>query len=197
MPMELYKMDIGGLHGGAWNQISLHFRVDNTGSDPNLNVAQDLVNDWDTEKQVDYRDLFPNEYGVEWVKARRVSAGGGKTRFLEYPGSAGQGTRAGDTASLSISPVVKLVCGMGANTQGRIFLPAVAEADLNENVYDAGYITQVVTFFGGLTSWSASGGSGRTWELCVLSRKLASYFPVASVSVSDIIGNQRKRRVPR
>jgi len=196
MAIENYKLDLGGLHGGAWNQVSLVFQVNNGSSENNIFVAKKLVDDFHADRLTDWRGLFPNEYGLEWARARRISVGGGKSRTREYPGSSGQGTRAGDTASLALAPVVKLHCGMTADTQGRIFLPCVSESDLDQNILDAGYVNDVVTFFGDLVGWTGS-ISSLTWNLSVYSPKLSNAFPVVAITVSSIIGNQRKRRVPR
>jgi hypothetical protein len=196
MAIEGYKLDLGGLHGGSWNQCSLIFNVDNATSDPQFQVAKDLLDDFNADQLAGWRGLFPNEYALQWLRAKRISVGGGQSRNREYPGSVAIGTRGGDTTSLAISPVVKFFPAMGVNTQGRIFLPTVSDLDLEDNTYTAGYATLVENFFVGLDSWVGS-VSGLTWEHAIYSKKLATITGVAAVQLSAVIANQGKRRVPR
>jgi len=196
MSIETYKMDLGGLHGGSWNQVSLHFQAETSGGGPSFEVAANLNNDFIADQFAGWRALFPNTYALEWIRTRRRIPNQGNSRSREFPLSAGQGTRAGVSDSLALSPVVKLFPGIANNTQGRIFLPCVSTTDFNINIFSGTYTSLVVAFFGGLTSWTGS-VSGLTWDLAIYSPKLASAFPVVAVSVSDTIGNMKKRRVPR
>jgi len=190
------KMDIGGLHRGSWNQWSLYFLTDDGGTSSGYTIAKDLVADWDVDHKTDLLGLFPVTYAFEWVKAYRIRPTGSHSFWKEYPGSAGQGTGGAASANLSIAPIIKLFPAISVNTQGRIFLPAVAEDDLADNVYEAGYVTNVLTTFGNMLSWTGS-ESSRSYLMAINSPKLNGAFAVSSVLLSSMIGNLKKRRVPR
>jgi len=196
MSIETYKMVFGGLHGGSYNEIAMHFQGETSGGGPQFEVAANLNADFIADQLTDYRALFPNSYAVEWIATRRRIPNSGSTRTREFPQSGGQGTRAGTSDSLSLSPIVKLFPGIANNTQGRIFLPCVASADFLDNAFDGSYTSLVVAFFGGLIGWTGS-VSGIEWTLSIFSPKLGAAFPAVAVSVSDVIGNMKKRRVPR
>lgn len=196
MAIECYKLDIGGINFGAWNQISLHFNFDNATVDPQYIVAKGLIDDFNADRMATYRGLFPNEYGVQWIRAKRVSVGGGQSRTLEYITGTAVGTRAGDVSSLATAPIVKLYPAMGLNTSGRIFLPAISDQDLVENNYTGGYETAVANFFTSLQTWNGS-ISGNDWALAIHSKKLGIFTPVISHQLSATVGNMGKRRVPR
>lgn len=196
MAIEAYKMDVGGLSGGSWTQFSIVFRVDNSADEPSYIKANELLQDFDADQLADLCALFPNTYVIKWLRARRISAGGGHSLVREYPGTAAIGTGVGTGGSLSLAPVVKLICGLNANTQGRIFLPCVAEANFLDNVYDSAYVTLVSGMFAQLISWTGS-VSATEWNIAVWSPKQTNVFTVLAVQVSNIIGNIKRRRVPR
>jgi len=195
MSIETYKMDFGGVHGGTWTQISMHFQGETSGAGPSFEVAANLNNDFVADQLTDYRAMFPSSYGLHWIRTRRRIANQGNSRTHEFGLGGATGTRAGTTDSLALSPVVKLYPGITNNTQGRIFLPCVGVGDYTENVFDGGYTSIVVAFFGGLVGWTGS-VSGVEWSLAIFSPKLGTAVPVVAVSVADVIGNMKRRRIP-
>jgi len=196
MAIEAYKLDIGGLAGGAWNQTSLVFRTDNSGPEPSYIKAKELVDDFAEDPLTDWRGLFPTAYGVQWIKARRISAGGGHTRHIEFPNGAADGTGTGDLGSTSLAPVVKLICGMLSNTQGRIFLPCIAEANFVDNRFEASYTSLVTAYFNSILAFTGA-VSSTAWQLAVWSTKQLTVHQAVAAQLADVIGNQRRRRVPR
>jgi len=194
MATEAYKLTIGGLQFGAWMQNEMYYLFDNGAATDPWTVAKNLCNDWYSHNAVSWLGCMPASYGMQWLSAIRVSAGGGKTWLREFPGGTVLGTLGTHPSSLSTAPIIKLFPAMGVNTQGRLFLPAPGEGYLVDNVYQSAYISAVNTLIGNIVSFTVS---GRTWALGIHSPKLANTYSVSAAALGSIIGNIGRRRTPR
>jgi hypothetical protein len=109
-----------------------------------------------------------------------------------------RGTQVGSggtaAASLQLCPTIFLVPPMGTHSGGKIFWPAIGATQINGNVPQPGWITNIATVMADmLTNF---GTSAITWQLAVFSRKLKTTSLVLAYNISPRLGYQRKRAHP-
>lgn len=194
MATEAYKLTIGGIHFGAWMQNELYYLFDNDDATSPLTLAKACVDQWFSDVESDWLGCCPESYGIQWLSARRASAGGGPSWVREFPGGTETGTLGTHANDLAVSPIIKLYVASGTNTQGRIFMPTPGIDQLVNNVYASDYTDAIDTLIGSVQSY---GSPGAIFNLAVFSPKLQLFVPVVDLNLSRIIGNIRRRRTPR
>jgi len=193
MATEAYALKIGATLGGAWVENVLHYLVDNDTDLINFSMAQRLVNAWDASVKTAWLGTLPSAYILQWVEARRSSAGGGRSWWIEYPNSATFGSLGTTTSGLQTAPIIKLYPGMGFDTQGRVYMPGISEAQLVDNEIFATYRTAIDTL---IAAWDSISNGGSTFQLAIRSPKLGQTVPVVEAALGPIIGNIGRRRIP-
>lgn len=192
MATDYYQLRIQGLHETQYNECVLHFRGTNlTAADYMLNAA-DLCSSFQTEMQTAWLDCLPGTYQLLRLTAKKASAGGGGETSIQYDVGAAPGNVASTAASQQLCPAILLIPGMGVSSAGKVFMPCIAESQIQANVPSGAYLTAIdnlfVTMIGGFT------GTSIVWDQVIYSRKNATFNPVVDYSVSPIVGFQRRRQ---
>lgn len=108
------------------------------------------------------------------------------------------GQTAGDGLPGTVALVItKRTTQPGRNRRGRLYLPAISEADTTEGRLN---LVSVAQFQNAVNNtWLTPAftvGAGGQAELCVYSpASLPNFWPVSSLRVNVILGNQRRRRI--
>jgi len=191
--IETYRFTIEGNAAGYHVQNVLHFNVDNNTDATPLALASELVAKWDATFEAMWLDLNSEQYTVRYVQAKRVLPSGGNSVWKEFPEGNSQGLHSGEITSLSLAPILKLYPSLAANTQGRIFLPPPYWPAVADNVINSGYHTDCIDFGNAIISFTAT----HDWQLAIYSRTLGTAYAVTAISVSNILGQIGKRRVPQ
>lgn len=195
MATDYYRLRVQGLHQTEYNECVLHFRGTNLTAADYLTNASDLIGSFISDCLVDWCALMPTSYQVLRLTASKASAGGGAEVTSSFALNAFAGAVSGGAASQQLCPVIRLIPGMGVKTAGRIFLPCIAESQVDANVVTAGWLTNVATLMG--TMISGFGPNAIVWTSAIYSRKLAAFNETVAFDTSPIIGFQRKRaRLP-
>lgn len=194
MATENYLLSIQGSVQGQYNECVLCFQSNGLSSSDTLDSAGDLVNAFNTHGLALWLAMMPNSYYMDVLSARRAFPKPSATAFIQAQAFTALGTRGGTSTAYNLCPSVFLVPPMGVKTGGRVFLPAVAQADIVNNQYIGAYITAVDNFFGAAVSGFA--GSGTNWHLAVYSRKNVSASLAQSWALSPRLGFQSRRRRP-
>jgi len=194
MAIANYRLRVSGLNNGAWWQCVMHYQADLTTPIDDLTSAQSLVNGWRDEGPYDnWLICSPDELAVTWLDAKQVTPNPGDAWWYDFGENPDNGT-AGVGSPLNTSPIIKLYTAATPAIQGRIFMPGVAEADLVENVYTGGYVTNINNLVSALRTFTSD---GITWSQVVYSPTQDIYALTIAGGIGPIIGNQRRRRVPK
>lgn len=159
---------------------------------------------WHDETDVSLRAFMADDYNVVSFTARKhFQLQEPKFRF---PNAVQAGSRPGPGLPANNAIVVSLAQGtFPAKSNGRIFLPGLAEADTDVGVIDAAMQIAVQTFMDQIATGldEPSPGTGH-WELGVISQIVlrvpnappdwpGSFAPVTALSSSPILQTQRRR----
>lgn len=192
MATDYYRLRIQGLHQTEYNECVLHFKGVNLTTTDYIANAKDLVAAWLSSQQSLWNDLFPTSQQTLRISASKASAGGGAEMSTQAPLGTQVGTVSGGAASQQLCPVIRLIPGMGIKTAGKIFLPCIAESQVNGNVVQAAWTSAVGAFMNDLLA--GLGVSAIVWTPVVYSRKNATFNDVLTYDTSPIIGFQRRRQ---
>lgn len=194
MATGLYRAEWRGNLNGQFRENVMHFRID---PDPAGN-PYDNANALASVLDVTFRPLWlgvnSGSYGLDAIVTRRLGPTGGPYAIIDYSPFVELGTRGSTAVSEQLCPCVTLIPPMGVKSAGRCFLPSVAKADINMNVYLAAYRTAVNSLFNALISGFTVSGS--PCKLAIFSRKLNVSHDVISFNLSSALGYQRKRATP-
>lgn len=194
MATETYLLSIQGSLQGQYRENVIAFQSAGLGANQTLDNAGNLINAFIAHGQTPWLATQPVSYSLDLLSARRAFPKPSATAYVQYQAFTVPGTRGNSATSYNLCPSVFLVPPMGTKTGGRIFMPAIAQADISNNSYAGGYVTAIANlmaaFIGGMA------GSGSNWQLCVFSRKNVSASLVSSYTLSTRIGFQSKRRRP-
>lgn len=194
MATENYLLSIGGIAGASFNECVLCFQSAGLSSNDTLDAAGDLINAFNAHAATEWLACLPGTYFLQTLTARRAFPKPSATAVAQNQPFTVGGTVAGDMTSLSLCPSVFLVPPMTVKTGGKIFMPCVAQSQIVDNTYAAGYVTAIDALMTKLTTGLA--GSGTSWKLAIYSRKNISASLVLSWVLSPRIGFQGRRRKP-
>lgn len=191
-------------------QVQIHYRV---GPQPGMNVlhffanvgvgvtdvdsiTQDAIGAFVVDLESLWRDVLPEDVQIVGYKGRRVSPSGGPTVIV--PASGVFGTRTGHFSAGSVGPCViaSYMQGDGDWRAGRIFLPGVSEADIQENQFDATLITALDALYDELLDFHVGPVVSQSWEYCIYSRTHNEFSGVEALTTSGRPGTQRGRLKP-
>jgi len=164
----------------------------------NLDVADYLVNardlllSWTSEMAGVWKAMFPVSHQTLRISACKDSSGGSGELSQQYPTGTQAGDQSGGSASQQLCPVVRLIPTMGVKTAGKIFLPCIAESDVNANVVVDDWKDRLSYLMSPMIDGFAQGTI--TWSLVINSRKLSTFSEVITYDISPIIGFQRRRQ---
>ncbi len=194
MATETYLLSVQGSLQGQYRENVLAFTSAGLGANATLDNAGDLINAFVTHGQALWLAMMPASYWLDLYSARRAFPKPSATANLQLQAFNVGGTRGAGATSYNLCPTVFLVPPMGTKSGGRVFLPAVSQADIVNNSYITAYANAVTAFFSAAITGFA--GSGSNWQLSIYSRKNASAALVNSHGLSERLGFQGKRRRP-
>jgi hypothetical protein len=148
-----------------------------------------------------FMGCLPASYQLTSVRCRRVFPAGGPTAVVlanNYSLSAGQ--RAADISAAQVNPVVLWIAGTLESRLGKLFLPGVAEDDIDNMALAASLLTDIQIF---INAWIAGFLiSADNYSGSIATRSPSSPYNVTAVreilygQVSPLIGTQRRRLRP-
>jgi len=192
MATDYYRLRVQGLHQTEYNECVMYFKGVNLDVADYLENAQDLLTTWLAEFQDFWDDMLPVSHQTLRVSAAKASAGGGAEITTQYAMGGQAGTVSGGAASQQLCPVVRLIPPMGIKTAGKIFLPCIAESQIDGNSVDSTWLANLATLMTALIG--PTGTSSIQWNLVVYSRKNNVFSDVMTYDTSPIVGFQRRRQ---
>lgn len=194
MATELYELRISGNHTTEYWENVLHFRGSNLSAGDVIVNARDLLDSFEASAQSAFCDLLPSTAAVNRLTAKRVDVGGGIEVVKQFQIGDSPGAVSGGASAQQLCPCIRLIPPMGTKSAGRFFLPCIAEADIENNAPQAGWITNLGAL---MTILLANFGTGTIeWQLAIYSRKNDSYTLALGYDTSPIVGWQRRRQRP-
>jgi hypothetical protein len=194
MATETYELRIAGNVQGQYNEVVSHWQGSGLTADDTFGSGVSLTGGWVANLQTLWLALFPGSYFLNFIVSRRVILKPSVRVFGQYQAFAAAGTRGATATSWNLCPSTFLIPPMGVKSGGKCFLPCVAQADIVNNQYIAGYKTAHAAYFNAaITGFTTS---GINWKLAILSRRLNVSHLVNNISLSERIGFQSKRRYP-
>jgi hypothetical protein len=192
MASECYRVTVeGDALSYYWANV-LHFIGDNNNDASPLSMAQELVGALNTIFSNDWVDFNAIGTVCHSITAKRILPGGGNSYWKEFPEGAMKGNISQQIGALSLAPIVKLYGGLAEGIQGRIFLPPPPETEVTNNIISTFYHNQVIEWVEAMTSFTED----HDWNLAVYSKKNNAAYPVSTTTISDILGQIRRRRRP-
>jgi hypothetical protein len=192
MATDYYQLRLQGLHQTEYNECVLHFRGTNLTVADYLTNASDLLTSFSSDLLAHWLALMPSSYQLLRATAKKASTGGGAEISTIFGYGTQTGAQSGGAASQQLCPVIRLIPGMGIKTAGKIFLPCIAESDIDGNVVSAGWLTNVDAL---LTPMVSGFGPGSiVWTSAIYSRLNNSFSETIAHDTSPIVGFQRRRQ---
>lgn len=194
MATETYQLAISGLAGNEYVENILHFISSTADTNDTIGTGTSLINSWHTNIKNLWMATLPSSYSLERLAARRVIIKPSATPHKQYEFGTEFGSLGTDQTGDQVCPSVFLIPPMGTKSGGRVFMPAVGQAQIANSTFAAGYITAINSLFAAMTA--NFGVSGAQWQLAIYSRKLNQSHLALSWTLSPVIGFQSRRRVP-
>lgn len=194
MASEIYELRIGATCGNDRVETVMHFVGGNLTADATLDNGNYLLDAFVTNVLAAWMNMFPDNYVLLNLQARRATPKPSAVTFADFPQQVQVGQFGTGQATRQLCPVLFLIPGMGFKSGGKIFLPAVPNSAVVNNTYGAGYITIIDTFVNLVLA--NFGTSGKTWQIAIYSRKLATYSIAVGANLSLRFGFQKRRRRP-
>lgn len=194
MATEIYELVLAASTGLETLENVMHFVGGNLTADHTIDNAKSLCDSFNTNVLPTWMNLFPDNYILKRITARRATPKPSGTATIEYPQATQIGQFGSGQLSNQLCPVLFLVPGMGFKTGGKIFLPCVPNTAIVNNSYTGGYVTLMAAFVGAILA--NFGVSGKTWQSAIYSRKLATYSITVGINLSPRFGFQKRRRSP-
>lgn len=194
MAIETFELRVCGVHMSEFVENVIHFQ--GTGTDPNdtYTAGKSLVDGWIANIETAWLAAMPATYEIRQYQARRVLVSPSAVYRKTFAHGTKVGTAGSAGESLQLCPCLLFVPPLGTKSLGKLFLPAVTQGSIVNNVYSAGYQTIITTLITAiLTAFSQA---GIAWVKVILSRKLSSASPAISAKLSAAIGFQKRRRAP-
>jgi hypothetical protein len=197
MAVETYEVVWSGTLAGQFVQTVQHVKA--TIATPVNPFASALLIAQDIDGggiNAAFMDCLPDVYTLTSIRVRRIDGGGGPTAILTGGALAvTQGGRTGNVSSAQVNPVIVWIPTTSPDKVGKLFVPGVSEADIDNMVLVAGILTAYQTF---VTAWIAGGTLGgvdsyvgAVWRQTALLTDV-----IFAGQVSPLIGTQRRRLRP-
>jgi hypothetical protein len=204
MAVEHYEVVISATLAGQFVQTVQHVKA-TIASPVNafasaLLIAQDIA----TNGIIDaWCDMLPGDWVGSSIRVKKVDGSGGPTAIvLVGDWSQAVGQRAGGISSAQVNPLIIWIGTTTPDKTGRLFVPGVAEDDIDNMIIVAPLLALYQTF---ISAWIAGGtvGGVDSYHGCIVRRTtgapphvFASGDLIFAGQVSPLIGTQRKRLHP-
>lgn len=194
MSTENYLLNIQGTVQGQFRENVLCFQSAGLNTLDTVAAATDLVAAFIAHAEALWLACLPQSYFLDLYTAKRAFPKPSASFSTQYQVFSTLGTRGVSATSYNLCPSVFLVPPTGVKSGGKVFMPAVAQADVVNNAPIAAYTAAVGAFFAACLTGLA--GSGTNWQLAVYSRKNTSAALVNTIAISPRLGFQGRRRKP-
>lgn len=194
MANRCYSLEIQGVLNSSYRECVLHFQSTGTADNDTLAAGESLCNGFHASLRTLWLATLPLTYSLVRLAARRVDLKPSVTAHRYYGIGLNTGTDGANATSQQLCPSIFLVPTMGTKSGGKIFWPAISQAQCVQGVVTIAWQTLVDAFIAAAISGFTN--SGITWTLAVYSRKLNTISNVASHSYSPVVGFQNRRRTP-
>jgi len=193
MATEIYTLKVEGTLNEQYRANVFHFLGTGVDTNDTYHAAGDLLTAFDTHLHTLWLACLPASYYLAKLTARRTRLKPTASRTLTYGYGFAPGTRGTTATAFQTCPCIFEVPRMLFPSGGRIYMPAIAQADLADGSYQAAYVTAVQNFMG--AAIGGSGGVAYTWKLQIYSYKTGSYSDIMSYYLSPFIGFVKKRKL--
>ncbi len=194
MATENYLLSVQGVQATSYNECVLCFQSTGLSSTDTLDAAADLCSAFIGHGLAFWLACLPGSYQCLKLAARRAFPKPSATAYRQFQQFAQTGTSGAFATADNLCPSIFLVPPMGTKSGGRVFMPSIAQGDISNNSYTAGYLTALGAFFNAAITGFA--GSGTSWKLAIYSRKNASAALALGFTPSARVGFQGRRRSP-
>lgn len=191
MATDYYQARLQGLHQTEYNECVLYFKGTNLTIADYMPNAQDLVDAIINTFLAEWLAMFPASYELLRITTSKASPGGGGAYTHMFQIGTQTGSVLGAAASQQLCPVVRLIPPMGIKTAGKIYLPCIAESQIQANVVNSTWLTNLTALMSLMLGPFSS--SGADWNLQVYSRKNGVFSNALSYDTSPVVGFQRRR----
>lgn len=197
MATEIYELVTSGTLAGQFVQTVLHLSLDIPSPENPYVSAQQIAVEWlDVGGPNDLWNLaLPASYLQTSLRVRRVAPSGGATHIsLSGVFSTAEGQRDEEISSAQVNPLLIWIGEDNPSKTGRVFLPGVAEADIDNMSLAGGLLTAMGNFAAAfITGVSPAVGHAVG---CIYRRTLGVGDIVNHAYSSPLIGTQRRRLHP-
>lgn len=195
MATELYQFRIAGVHTIEPWEIVNYFVGENLNAGDVIVNARSLISVWTGTVLSDFLELLPETVQIMRLTAKRQDDAGGIEIVQQYQVDENPGAVGGGATAQQLCPIVRLIPPMGTKSAGRFFLPAIAEADIANNIPVAGWVTRLATYMNQVLA-GIDGGGAITWTQGIFSRTHDSFVKAMDYDTSPVVGWQSRRRRP-
>lgn len=142
MAQDIYYLGIFYSIGPQPGMNVVHMQSPDTASTQPDAAADELIAGWIADIQTDWLLCLSESVKILGYKSRRVNNGGGPT--VTVPITGGDGSRTPGFGASGIGPVTIIGYNTGVRWRtGRIFWPACAEDDIEENAFSGDLLTKL------------------------------------------------------
>lgn len=194
MALDVYMIVVAGNLCGQPVENVLHYRSTGTAVPNPQVIAADVASAWDATVQPNFVACLPDNYTLVGWKCKRINNGGGPT-VVRFPAGPVVGTRPSSANDSAVGPLIVISYSNGVRFfAGRIFLPGIGDADIDNNQMVAALLTALDTLNATLTANLV--GASDNYDFVVWSPTHANSFDILALTPSTKIGVQRRRLVP-
>jgi len=143
-----------------------------------------------------YLNMLVPAYNCERIAVRGVTT---PTVGVDVFPVGAVGLRPGDPEASQVAGLINLRTGhIGRRNYGKIYLPAIPDADVVNGVISGDYSADAIAFLDDVLTIEATfGGDALQFNLIVYSRTFLSFNAVTTGFVSASPGTQRRRKIGR
>lgn len=197
MAQHTYALVLSGNSGGQFCQNVFHYQFDDAGFATTKQAADALTIAWrDTGPRAALISILPAAVTLLSLKAALATGSGGFEAFTPLT-TGNVGLRGAAMSVSGLSPVIihyPLNLSLG---RGRTFLMGIAEADIEDGIFDNSYTGVVQAAHTNLwKNLTLTGGGGPTATFGYLRRPSKTFVALPDHFLSPNLGTQRRRMSP-
>lgn len=195
---NLFECTFSGALNGQFVQNVLHMQVEleDTPDDWFL-VAYALALGVGSDLGGLYLDCLPETYVFSSIRCRAITPAASATATFLISSSSNHGTRAAEFSTYVEGPLLTFPVVLSRPVLGKIFIPGVAEEDIEYGILSDSLKFALSTLNVGLISGgSFTGDDPGTYKYCVANGAKTDWKVPSAGVISPTIGTQRRRARP-
>jgi hypothetical protein len=195
---NVFQLNLVGVVGGEYVENILHYDAASVGTNTPEQIAADLIMGWSGSLyESNYLACLPSDYVLAGYRCKSIYPSGGSS--VVKPRSSAVGTRPTASVASGISPIcVFPIYNIGNpkrdHTNGKLFMPGVADGDLNGNIWSDALQAAISAFISQLLI--AITGTLTTYTYGVYNRSTHAFVAADVGNLSLTVGTQRRRYRP-